>query len=95
MVRAFFREVGWPFAGLSVGLVALGDGLLVLGVLLIVVALIGFYFSITDFLEKRRGSLTILDWWHCYYFTKEKQVRVSIPLDITSDARFVRLGSCT
>ena len=107
MIRAFFREVGWPFSGLAVAVATIVPGLLLLtsadpqveiawgliafGSVIGIVSLIGFYFAVTDFLDKRRNSLSILDGWYCYYFPTEKRFNVSIPMDIVSAADTVRM----
>ena len=105
MVRALFTEVKVPVGALGVALAALAPGLLLLrdtnppvalawgliafGIVVGSLALGSLYFAVTGFLERRRNSVAILDNWHCYY--REKQVVVSVPLDIVSEASSARL----
>ena len=108
MVRALFTEVKWPVGALGLalaalipGLLLLGDtdpptvlawGLIAFGLLVGALSLGSFYFVITSFLERRRNAVTILDDWHCYY--RQRQLQISIPMDIISDAPTAKL-ECT
>lgn len=41
---------------------------------------------VAELIRKRSRSLQILESWHCFYWPQEQQVRVSIPLNIRSEA---------
>jgi hypothetical protein len=64
------------------------------GLLLAAVSAAAFVVLLAELARKRSRSLQILESWHCYYWPQEQRVRVSIPLDIHSEADTCRI-TCT